>query len=343
MDLLKAPFPYFGGKSRIAGRVWELFGDVKNYVEPFAGSLAVLLARPTAPGIETVNDADGFLANFWRSVSADPEAVAHWADWPVSEIDLHARHSWLVARKDRLAWCLEDPDFYDAKIAGWWVWGMCAWIGGGFCSGEGPWVGDGAHIRDSRQLSHLGDAGRGIKRQRPHLGAGRGISRKRPHLNAGMGINRKLPHLGDAGMGILDYMLALHSRLRSVRVCCGDWERVCGPTPTEKLGLTGVFLDPPYGVEDRAKVYSQDDRTVADRVAEWCLSRGESKKLRIVVCGYEEYNDILGGAGWKRLTWKAVCGYASLRISGENNNRHRETLWASPHCLGSDAELLKEA
>ena len=27
---LKAPFPYFGGKSRIAAAVWERFGAVRN-------------------------------------------------------------------------------------------------------------------------------------------------------------------------------------------------------------------------------------------------------------------------------------------------------------------------
>ena len=46
MSVVPAPFPYFGGKSRIAHLVWERFGDVPNYVEPFAGSLAVLLGRP---------------------------------------------------------------------------------------------------------------------------------------------------------------------------------------------------------------------------------------------------------------------------------------------------------
>lgn len=42
MKKLKAPFPWFGGKSRAAHLVWERFGAVGNYVEPFAGSLAVL-------------------------------------------------------------------------------------------------------------------------------------------------------------------------------------------------------------------------------------------------------------------------------------------------------------
>lgn len=34
----KAPFPYFGGKSKAAPLVWQLLGDVEHYVEPFAGS-----------------------------------------------------------------------------------------------------------------------------------------------------------------------------------------------------------------------------------------------------------------------------------------------------------------
>lgn len=42
----KAPFPWFGGKTRASGLVWQRFGAVANYVEPFAGSLAVLLGRP---------------------------------------------------------------------------------------------------------------------------------------------------------------------------------------------------------------------------------------------------------------------------------------------------------
>ena len=47
--MLKAPFPWFGGKSRVADIVWDRFGKVDNYVEPFFGSGAVLLARRQTP------------------------------------------------------------------------------------------------------------------------------------------------------------------------------------------------------------------------------------------------------------------------------------------------------
>lgn len=81
---LRAPFPYFGGKSRAASLVWDALGDVPNYVEPFFGSGAVMLGRPTAPRTETVNDLSCLLANFWRALKHDPEGVAEHADWPVN-------------------------------------------------------------------------------------------------------------------------------------------------------------------------------------------------------------------------------------------------------------------
>src|ERR1044072_9447399 len=98
VDDLKAPFPWFGGKSRIAPQVWEVLGDVDNYIEPFAGSLAVLLGRPKShkPRSETVNDLDNYICNFWRAVRDDPETVAEFGNWPVNESDLFARHKGLV-------------------------------------------------------------------------------------------------------------------------------------------------------------------------------------------------------------------------------------------------------
>jgi len=64
----KSPYPFFGGKSRIASAVWQGFGPVRGYVEPFFGSGAVLLNRPQPfEGTETINDADGLISNFWRA------------------------------------------------------------------------------------------------------------------------------------------------------------------------------------------------------------------------------------------------------------------------------------
>ena len=85
-NLHKTPWPWFGGKSDAAPIAWEAMGDPDHYVEPFAGSLAVLLRRPAVANrtyySETVNDLDGMVANFWRAVAADPGAVTHgWGLW----------------------------------------------------------------------------------------------------------------------------------------------------------------------------------------------------------------------------------------------------------------------
>jgi len=66
LGALYAPFPYWGGKALVAPVIWQHLGDVRHYLEPFAGSLAVLLGRPHRPRVETVNDLDGHLVNVYR-------------------------------------------------------------------------------------------------------------------------------------------------------------------------------------------------------------------------------------------------------------------------------------
>ena len=297
---MKAPFPWFGGKSLAAALVWDRFGNVPNYVEPFAGSLAVLLSRPHDPGLETVNDKDGFISNVWRSIASRPEEVARWADWQVNEADLTARHAWLVEqRKDLTDRLMGDPDFCDPKIAGWWLWGISCWIAGGWCSGNGPWA------RVDGKLVRLRTKGRGVNRQRVHL--------------------------GDKGRGVVDMMQGISSRLDRVRVCCGDWSRVCGPTPTFKNGLTGMFLDPPYSNAERCDgCYSEDDGSVAAECRDWAIANGENPELRIALCGYDTEHHMPDS--WERVSWEAHGGYGA-RGGRKKRNSRRETIWFSPHCL----------
>jgi DNA adenine methylase len=69
---MKPPFAYYGGKTTLAERIVALLPDHRHYVEPFAGSLAVLLAKPPAL-FETVNDLDHRLMTFWRVLRERPE------------------------------------------------------------------------------------------------------------------------------------------------------------------------------------------------------------------------------------------------------------------------------
>ena len=329
---MQAPFPWFGGKSAVAPLVWDALGNCEGYVEPFFGSGAVLLARPHVGKFETVNDFDGLLANFWRAIRQAPDAVADAADWPVNEADLHARHLWLVGKRESLTVRLcGDPDYFDAKAAGWWLWGACAWIGSGWCSGVGPWIERDGVMVDSRQLPHL-SAGQGVNRKLPHLSEGRGVNRQLPHLSEGRGVNRKL--------FITEWLQELSDRLRDTRVACGDWSRIVGPSVTGAGGgVCGVFLDPPYDQGERADVYACETPVAAD-VRAWCAANGNNKALRIVLAGYDGEHNELTELGWRVDEWKAKGGYGSQGDGRGRDNSKRERLWFSPHCLGKRAPTL---
>ena len=183
---LSAPFPYFGGKSRLAPAIWQRLGNPTVYVEPFAGSLACLLARPDGAGQrEIVCDLDGGISNFWRAVTADPDLVAAWADYPTFHADLTARHKWLRAWfAEHTAELSNDPHFYCAKVAGWWVWGISLWIGGGWCNGVSTKVSEQIpRVRDS-----VGGEGVNAQTRRAKLSA-EGVWDVRPAVTSGNGVS----------------------------------------------------------------------------------------------------------------------------------------------------------
>jgi len=335
MKKINAPFPWFGGKSKVAPQVWAALGNVSHYIEPFFGSGAVLLYRPHAANYETVNDMDGLLANFWRAVRVDPQAVAYYADWPCNEADLHARHIWLVGNRENLtSRLMVDADYYDPKAAGWWVWGSCNWIGSGWCSGKGPWVAVDGELVDSRKLPHL-SGGRGVNRKLPHLSGGRGVNRKLPHLSGGQGVNRK--------SFIESWFADLADRLRDVRVACGDWSRVTGPSVLKAGGgVTGVFLDPPYSSAEHSIEYAQGQTDVASDVLKWCAEQGANPAIRIVLAGYDGEHNTLEGQGWRSVAWKAAGGYGSQGQGRGRDNAARERLWLSPHCIGVAKNLFSD-
>lgn len=301
---MKAPFPYFGGKSKIADKVWAAIGNPAHYIEPFFGSGAVLLNRPDYSGqTETVNDKDGFVCNVWRALQYEPDEVARWCDWPVNHADLTARRIVLMKNEKRLLGCLKsDDEWYDAKLAGYWIWAASCWIGSG--------------------LTHMNAI--------PHIS------------DAGMGINAPIPHIGDAGNGIPEdafkpelyrWFRELQERLRNVQVVCGDWTRVCGGNWQHRMGTVGIFFDPPYGVEDRDNsVYHHDSSTLAHDVADWCLERGSHPDYRIVLCGYGEHERLLK-ARWTKEEWKAVGGYGNAGRGRGRENSKREIIYYSPHCI----------
>jgi DNA adenine methylase len=93
---LTPPMGYFGSKISTAPRIIDLFPEHRGYVEPFAGSLAVLLAKPPVQ-VEVVNDLDRDLMTCWRVLRDRPDELAracrltphsraeYAACWPIGE------------------------------------------------------------------------------------------------------------------------------------------------------------------------------------------------------------------------------------------------------------------
>jgi len=306
---LLSPFPYFGGKRSIATEIWSRLGNPVQYIEPFCGSAAVLLAAPNPASLEVIGDGSGFIANFWRAVKHQAATVAEWSDYPVSHIDLGARHVWLMAQRQRIGEAMQDPDWPgDAKVAGWWLWGQCCWIGSGWCD----WFG---------QIPHAGNAGMGVQAigKIPHASdAGRGVQAigKIPHatVDAGRGESELLTSCGRTAMA---WLRRIADRLERVRIVHGDWSRCLN----NHFGgdETGVFLDPPYRAYERLYGASSP---VADAVATWA---GDNSHLRIALCGHKGDYDL---PGWETVEWSR----GRLTYSG-GKTTDSECVWYSPPCL----------
>jgi len=75
MKRLRNPIPYFGGKGHMGttARILSFFPPHRHYVEPFGGGASVLLAKSPCGGVETYNDFDHALYEFFLTL-ADPAA-----------------------------------------------------------------------------------------------------------------------------------------------------------------------------------------------------------------------------------------------------------------------------
>ena len=141
------------------------------------------------------------------------------------------------------------------------------------------------------------------------------------------------------------YMNTIAARLRKVRVCCGDWQRVITDGATAHGATVGVFLDPPDSFAVReGNLYSEDCTHVAQEARDWAISKGDDPRFRIVLAGYFDEHEEMIPATWRRLRWKSSGAYAGgkNKDTATLKNRHNECLWFSPHCLQPAAMELFE-
>jgi len=194
--------------------------------------------------------------------------------------------------------------------------------------------GSGVHASGrARRASNWSRNGHAWVHRRPDLTNHHGVHL--PSLGNDRGIN------GVAAAPCTEWFVALAERLRRVRVACGDWRRVLGRSVLGKGENVGgrrpcaVFLDPPYSHETRDPgIYSEDDAAISVLVREWALEHGDDPDLRIALCGYDGEHEM--PVSWRVHKWKCARGFAAK----ENDNRERERVWFSPHCLSGRQTVL---
>lgn len=104
LETLKPPMAYYGGKTRLASRIAAMLPPHEHYVEPFAGGLAVLLAKKPSR-METINDLDQLLMTFWQVLRDKPAELAR-----VCALTPHSRAEYLDARTVTDAGLLDELD-----------------------------------------------------------------------------------------------------------------------------------------------------------------------------------------------------------------------------------------
>lgn len=253
---------------------------------------------------------------------------------------------------------MEDAEYFDAKAAGWWVWGISLWIGGGWCSEQkADWTqipknsdssGGGrgvsaqrATIPDKRPMAKYGSSG---------IATGCGVSAQR--LNTGQipmvgglgeraaGTSKQRSPMPTAGR-LSDWFAALAHRLDRVVVLNRDWTSAVTPSlladtpsgPGERINRC-ILLDPPYRTDRRkADLYGSDADGTSDDVAaasyEWAVEHGD--RYRIAYCAHED--DFPVPVGWESLT----RGFAGHRTGHAGTS---DIVMFSPACTVPQPDLF---
>jgi DNA adenine methylase len=289
-----------GGKHYLARQIVGLMPRHLHYVEPFAGGLAVLLAK-TPQGIsEVVNDLHGPLINFWavlrtpgwfldfqRRVETTPFSEAVWEECA----DFCAAFPLPVPGSNR-----DDVlDTFDreTRVTYAWAFFVCC---------------------------RMSLAGR--------MNAFTGVTKTRTRR----GMNNEV----SAWLRAVEGLPLVHERLKRVlvlhRPALEVIESHAGPQTLQ-------YLDPPYLPETRAvpKVYNHE-MTVADHealLALLCRLGRDPGYGKFILSGYANplYDEALsatqdaGGRPWRRVVFDLPNHAAAKPVPGKTKRRMEEVLW----------------
>lgn len=270
---MKTPFSYYGNKSKVAPLLWERFGDARVFVEPFGGALATLLHRPVEHKLhrkrEVIGDLDCFVAHFWRAIRNDPAAVSHYAFDPVSSLELNVRHEWLMTQRTTVFESLRNPNWFDAKIAGWWLWGQH------LCYGK--------HWTNPR-LTFTGTI--------PFVRGWEGYRADTPE--------QLLQRFTDISIRLRNVVIIQGDWKATIAKGLLDVARLARATKA-------ILLDPPYTKRSgrQKDLYVCDSMTVGDEAVAWAKIKAQDSTYRIAICGLVGEYDL---PNWSVTAWNAGGG-----------------------------------
>lgn len=320
-NYLSPPLPFYGKKDYVAPLIWKLLGSPVLYIEPFGGSLAVLLARPDYDPHkhwEVVGDLNGLIVNLYRAIKADAVAVAKLVDRMWAEQDLDAALRVINQRKPTLSdWLAENLNNYDVELAAYHLVLEC------YCLGS----------MRTNKVSRLGR---------------RGVCAK---SFVKVGVDEQGFVVNET---VYEWLRAIQNRLHFVDIYCRDWKKtieISVGSHTKYLRMqdanstprVGVFLDPPYVADESHLIKYIDTLTKQDllklrnEVLQWCIEMTNCPDMRIVLTGYEEYDE-LRKHGWRVYNFRK--SHQSLRNRRKDpilrdeiyTNVWRERVYASPTC-----------
>ena len=339
---MDSPIVYFGGKRKAAPLIWRLFGRVYRYVDPFMGSLSVPLACPYEIPRVVVNDLNCLLVNFWRALQRDPEAVAYWAEYPSSHVDLMARREWLRQQWPTAVQAMQlDPEWHDARMAGWYVWVVSNAID--LTKNLRPATVDmqqayAKAVATARQFRLDWDT---QTLDTPDISPVLGQQKQR--------VMRPRGPQDKTSDQISMWIGGLAEHMRTWIIICKDWTSIVssrvilGTIPSEAPHVCALLLDPPYdtGVVPRGKVYAVDDTQIASTVRGWLFTPNEKDgiipwyhpRLRIILCAYEGDHDPLPDSRTYRWSDRSD---AHNQIPISHRPQKKEILIANPACLDPD-------
>lgn len=234
----------------------------------------MLLTRPGGSGkVETVGDADGFVANFWRAMQADCEAVEqHWAE-PAVEVDMLAWHYRLKDECEALADKLIcDPRYYDSELAGRWA-HLASWCLRGPMSADNP-------------------------------------SKLKPSTTSGGVVTMRGDGRRDER---LEWLRSVQSRLSSVRIMFGDWRRTVTDAEFTGTYNGVFLDPPYHLKARAQYNYQAGGSDPAAEALEWAEQRGGERRMRIVLCAHQDDPaDRLADSGWTSWTGRNPVGATSV-------------------------------